>query len=116
MSKLVVTAYVLPGGPVITATGRDAWALRELIRMGERGCTPIDNPGPRWSAYVYNLRRELGLDIETVHESHRGDFPGSHARYILRSRVEVLPQSVLPKIPETPGLNCVSTGNDSQSQ
>ncbi len=37
MSKLVVTAYVLPDGPVFTATGRDAWALLELIRMGERG-------------------------------------------------------------------------------
>ena len=89
MSKLVVTAYVLPDGPVFTVTGRDAWALLELYRAGPQGCTPIDCPAPRWSAYIFNLKRRHGLDIETVHESHRGQFPGSHARYVLRSLVEI---------------------------
>jgi hypothetical protein len=42
---------------------------------------------------VFNLKREFGLDIETAHESHRGQFPGSHARYILRSQVEIVPHS-----------------------
>ena len=69
--------------------GRDAWALGELLEAGGRGCTPIDNPAPRWSSYVHNLRR-AGLNIETVHENHGGPFPGRHARYVLRSPVRVV--------------------------
>jgi hypothetical protein len=76
-------------GPVVTVRGREAWALRALQLAGERGCTPIDTPGPRWSAYVHDLRR-LGFAIETVRERHGGPFPGEHARYVLRSRVTVL--------------------------
>jgi hypothetical protein len=74
-------------------SGRDAWALDELITAGERGCTPIDNPGPRWSAYVFNLKHKYGLEIETHHEPHRGSFPGTHARYVLLSQVEILSRS-----------------------
>ena len=69
--------------------GRDAWALAELIRVGERGCTPIDHPGPRWSAYVHKLRR-AGLEIETLTETHGPPFPGHHARYILKTPLRVL--------------------------
>ena len=89
MAKLTVIARVLPDGPRFTVAGRDAWALAELVRCGERGCTPIDNPGPRWSAYVHALRTERGLAIETLHENHGGPFPGTHARYVLRSQVEI---------------------------
>lgn len=71
-----------------TFTGRDGWALRELIRAGERGVTPLDTPGPRWSAYVFKLRR-AGLEIETVHEAHGAPFPGHHARYVLKTPVRV---------------------------
>lgn len=70
----------------IVVSGRDRWALEQLRLAGKSGCTPIDNPAPRWSAYVFNLR-ELGVDIETVHERHDGPFPGTHARYVLKSRV-----------------------------
>jgi hypothetical protein len=76
-------------GPIITVRGREAWALMALRAAGERGCTPIDHPGPRWSGYVHDLRK-LGFDIETIHEPHIGAFPGSHARYVLRSRITVL--------------------------
>jgi hypothetical protein len=76
-------------GPVVTIRGREAWALLALMAAGERGCTPIDHPGPRWSGYVHDLRR-LGFDIETIHEPQEGAFPGSHARYVLRSRVNRL--------------------------
>ena len=93
MTKLVITARVLPDGHAFNATGRDAWALLELHRVGAEGCTPIYNPGPRWSAYVHNLKRKHRLDIETVHESHRGEFPGSHARYVLRSSIEIVSPS-----------------------
>lgn len=81
---------VLPDGVPFTLKGREAWALSNLIKAGKRGCTPIDHPGPRWSAYVHALRTERGLIIETEHEPHGGPFPGSHARYRLVSEVEAL--------------------------
>jgi hypothetical protein len=70
----------------IIVSGRDRWALERLIAAGERGCTPIDEPAPRWSGYVFNLR-QMGVAIETIHERHGGPFAGTHARYVLRSRV-----------------------------
>jgi hypothetical protein len=69
-----------------TVKGRDRWALECLMAAGARGCTPIDNPGPRWSGYMFNLRH-LGLDIETITEPHGGAFAGHHGRYVLRSHV-----------------------------
>ena len=68
--------------------GRDLWALGQLAEAGPRGSTPIDNPAPRWSGYVHNLRR-AGLEIETILESHKGAFPGVHARYVLHSNVRI---------------------------
>lgn len=70
----------------IVLSGRDRWALEELRKAGAKGCTPIDNPAPRWSAYVFNLR-ELGVEIVTITEQHKGNFPGHHGRYMLRSGV-----------------------------
>jgi hypothetical protein len=72
-----------------TAGGRDAWALAELVKAGAEGCTPITHPGPRWSAYVCKWRKR-GMDIETLIETHGGPFAGHHARYVLRSPIEVL--------------------------
>lgn len=74
---------------VFSVKGRDAWALSELMSAGEKGCTPIDTPAPRWSAYVHNLRN-AGIIIETHHEAHGGPFPGSHARYTLVSVVTIV--------------------------
>jgi hypothetical protein len=70
----------------IAVAGRNKWALDRLRKAGREGCTPISDPAPRWSAYIHNLRR-LGVEIETIHEAHAGDFPGHHARYVLRSAV-----------------------------
>jgi hypothetical protein len=70
----------------IVVTGRTRWALEELRKAGLRGCTPIDNPAQRWSAYIHELR-ELGVEIETITEPHEGAFPGWHGRYVLRSGV-----------------------------
>lgn len=75
-----------------TVKGRDRWALERLMQAGAKGCTPIDQPGPRWSAYVHALRG-LGLLIETVHEKHGGPFRGNHARYVLRSIVTAKPEA-----------------------
>jgi hypothetical protein len=76
-------------GHVVKVNGREAWALQCLLLAAEKGCTPITTPGPRWSAYVHDLRA-AGINIETVHEPHGPPFVGTHARYILRSPVEVL--------------------------
>ncbi len=74
---------------VLTINGRDEWALQQLTKAGVKGCTPIDNPAPRWSGYVHNLRGQ-GIDIETCHQPHGGPFPGYHARYVLHSTIETM--------------------------
>jgi len=79
-----------------TIIGRDAWALSELVKAGAKGCTPICTPGPRWSAYVFNLRGN-GLDISTLHEPHSGSFPGTHARYVLNTDVTFVSPSTWPR-------------------
>lgn len=79
----------LEDGSVITAQGRDAWALSKLIEAGDRGCTPIEHVGPRWSHYVWKLRG-FGLAIETINETHDGPYSGRHARYLLRSGLTVI--------------------------
>lgn len=79
---------------VIIVTGRDRWALEQLITSGVKGLTPIDNPAPRWSGYVHNLRG-MGVEIETIHERHEGPFAGTHARYVLHSEVTQMNQSVI---------------------
>jgi hypothetical protein len=84
------TPYIITpreGGQLrIVVSGRVQWALNELCRAGSVGCTPIHNPAPRWAAYVYDLR-EMGVEIETITETHQGEFPGHHARYVLRCGV-----------------------------
>lgn len=70
----------------IKAKGRNAWALDRLIEAGPCGCTPINEPAPRWSAYIFNLRA-LGVPIETMTEPHGGQFAGSHGVYVLRAHV-----------------------------
>jgi winged helix domain-containing protein len=87
---LMAIVPLSPEDKRITFHGRVAWALLMLKDAGENGCTPFDHPGPRWSGYVHKLRTVYGIDIETVTETHGGPFAGHHARYVLRSNVEVL--------------------------
>jgi len=68
----------------VIVSGRFRWALDELIKAGEKGCTPIDNPAPRWSAYKHGLKG-LGVPIATITEPHDGPFSGHHARYVLKA-------------------------------
>lgn len=70
----------------VSVKGRERWTLECLIEAGTKGCTPIDIPAPRWSAYVFDLRKR-GIEIETIHEPHGGQFKGTHVRYVLRSKV-----------------------------
>jgi hypothetical protein len=72
--------------------GRTRWALDRLMKAGGRGITSMDNPAPRLAAYVF-LLRESGFDIETITEPHAGDYPGHHARYVLRSIVTYAPKA-----------------------
>lgn len=70
----------------IAVKGRDRWALEQLRIAGAKGCTPIDQPAPRWASYIHNLRAAQ-VPIDTLHEPHEGPFAGTHARYVLRARV-----------------------------
>lgn len=92
MSNLtaITIEFDTDNGPVrMTFEGREAWALGKLVEAGERGVTPIERPAPRWSHYVFMLRK-AGLDIETMHEPHGGPFSGHHGRYVLRSKFKLL--------------------------
>lgn len=90
--RLTIRARILPDGQPIKVVGREAWALQNLAHAGVAGCTPIDHPGPRWSSYVLDLRG-MGFVIETIHEAHGGQFAGTHARYVLRSEIEILTEA-----------------------
>lgn len=72
---------------MLLLSGRQAWTLQALIDVGEKGCAPISHPAPRWSAYVHDLRTQYFIDIETIMEPHKGTYPGTHGRYVLRSDV-----------------------------
>ncbi len=90
MSKRLAVTFTLDDRPDdLTAIGRDGWALCELVKAGDAGLTTLQNPAPRWSHYIWKLRG-LGVNIETVDESHGGPFAGTHARYKLKSRVRVV--------------------------
>lgn len=73
--------------------GRFAMTLRALIAAGPAGVTSLSlaqSWAIRTSHYIYRLRRDHGLLIETQMEEHGGPYSGNHARYILRDRVRVL--------------------------
>ena len=77
-----------PDARRLNIKGRAAWALRHLVMAGDEGLTAFDAPGPRWSDYVFKLRK-AGVPVETIHEHHGGNFPGTHARYRLTAAVEI---------------------------
>ena len=66
MSSITVR---LLSGACLTFIGREAWTLRRLLDAGSAGVTTIDHPAPRWSHYIYKLRR-AGLTISTEYERH----------------------------------------------
>lgn len=91
MKSEICSITVRLDGKIETFEGRAAWALSQLIAAGIGGCTPITHPGPRWSDYVFKLRR-YGLNVETITEKHGGAYAGHHARYVLRTPVSVVEQ------------------------
>lgn len=86
MEKLFFHAIVDGGARRVALTGRVAWTMLELAEAGDTGCTPVTHPAPRWSDYVFRLRKD-GFAVETITEKHGGPFSGTHARYVLRDRV-----------------------------
>jgi len=92
--KLTVRARTLPDGSSFTVTGRMAETLLSLIEAGSRGITSLEAFEAGWAvrlaAYVHRLRTVCRLAIETRREPHKG---GHHARYTLRSAVEVTERS-----------------------
>ena len=52
----------------------------------------MDHPAPRWSHYIFKLRR-AGLTISTEYEPHRGSFPGKHGRYRLQTSLVVVAEA-----------------------
>lgn len=85
--KYIVTPHDGRAPFTIFVSGRVQWALLALKDAAQEGCTPINQPAPRWSAYVHLLRGR-GLPIETVTERHGGQFPGTHARYVLHATLQ----------------------------
>lgn len=77
-------------GSVVTISlrhSRERDTLEALIRGGATGCTFYDAPAPRWASAIFKLRCR-GLIIKTEREKHGGAYPGTHARYVLLSKVE----------------------------
>lgn len=81
--------------------GRVAWAALALWQAGPKGCTPLLRPAPRWSDYVFRLKKQ-GVNVETVDEKHGGPFAGEHARYVLRDRLSIADPGSLVDFLATP--------------
>jgi len=80
-----------PSGESFTLTlkGRNKWAMEALISAGKQGCTSINQPAPRWSAYIHNLRT-FGVAIKTVIDRQGDTFAGNHARYVLLAEAAII--------------------------
>ena len=87
---IAITVAIEPDGPPQKITGRNAWTLRHLMQAGPRGCETLHLPALRWSQYIHLLRKDHGFNIETQDAKHGGDFPGTHARYVLHSKVRMI--------------------------
>jgi hypothetical protein len=79
-------APLLPPTP-IKVPKRAMFLLDALYKAGVEGITTIEFPGVRVSAGILHLRK-AGVDVQTLYESHDGEFAGRHGRFVLRSRVE----------------------------
>ncbi|HEV7246569.1 MAG TPA: hypothetical protein VGN93_06205 [Shinella sp.] len=90
-SKIIRKTFrIKETGREIIVPGRQAWTLERLIDAGSRGLTTIDHPAPRTSAYVHFLKKDFGINIDMVRESHKGAFPGVHGRYFLKTEIQLV--------------------------
>jgi hypothetical protein len=90
---------VLPDGLPFSVNGREAETLLALTAAGPRGLTSLEAFRAGWAvrlaAYIHDLKHDFGVPIVATREEHDG---GSHARYFLVGRVEVL--KGLPAVPK----------------
>jgi len=84
-SKRRVVHAIGPAGQM-ALYGQDARALEALVARGAAGVTSLEvaSWAYRLGAYIFDLRHDYGLSIETVREEHEG---GWHARYVLHTPV-----------------------------
>lgn len=71
----VAPRYVIP-------KGRPRWTLKPLLQAGLKGYKPITQLGPRSPDYMVE-RGKAGSDIGAIHQSHDGQSPSTHARYVI---------------------------------
>ncbi len=83
---LVEMMAPVPSITPLTLTKRAEFFLEEMLVAGSEGITTIDYPGVRVGDAIHKLRK-AGVDVQTLHEAHGGDFAGHHGRYVLRSRI-----------------------------
>ena len=74
---------------VFVLNGRDCQTLIALVEAKQQGTTALEisSWALRLSAYIFNLRKECGLDIITNTEPHDG---GHHGRYFLQDDIKIL--------------------------
>ena len=84
----IATIHQASGDHNIKVVGRAGWGLLHLINSGPNGLTTLARPAPRWSDYIFKLRR-AGFAVSTAEEGHDGTFAGHHGRYTLLDRVTV---------------------------
>lgn len=84
----IATIHHAGGDHAVNVVGRAGWGLLHLIAAGSAGLTTLTRPAPRWSDYIFKLRR-AGFVINTAEEGHDGTFAGHHGRYTLLDRVTV---------------------------
>lgn len=78
-----------PAGSIAISARQQRRALAALINAGSQGITALEisSWAYRLGAYVYILRHDYGLAIETLREPHDG---GWHGRYVLHTPCHVV--------------------------
>lgn len=76
--------------------GRLGWTAERLIQSGAIGITAYDpdHPAPRLASYIHRLKHRHGIQIASRDEKHGGIYAGTHARYYLIGRGEVVERSI----------------------
>lgn len=89
--KAVTVKIWLNNKPIVTKiTARTiARTITALTEAQGRGITAqeMSSWAFRLGAYVHILKRDYGLDIETLKEKHKH---GWHGRYVLHTRIEII--------------------------
>lgn len=76
------------GSPVRRFASHHSSTLHKSTQTTEDGCTSSEHPAPRWNHDVC-WRPWERVSSQTVAEKHNGRYAGTHALYVLRSRVDV---------------------------